>query len=237
MDRLLLPRVRLEPEGVEHPIPEAGSPLPRWQTLPMDAKFPVDPAPKGEVTFVTTKMCQPAYRSSQREDFDLTDPYNRTIKSEYKSLYDPFLKGWFSKPHVRQRLVEQNLITDKGNIPCSVRDFNDYRYFLRQQAVIKNKHEDTAPLERRQHVIQQKKLKAEVFGVEVKYKLLKARQTSKEEEEEKRKKYEEKQQQETERMRLFEERKQVQLTRSKNKVTDKIEEIKRREDAMRRKAE
>ncbi|GFN77589.1 fibrous sheath-interacting protein 2 [Plakobranchus ocellatus] len=104
MERLLLPRARAEPDGVEQPIPEARSPLPRWQTIPLDAKFPVLPAPKGEVTFVTTKLGQTPYKSSQRTDFDLSDPYNRTISSEYKALFDPYLKGWFSKPHVQKQV-------------------------------------------------------------------------------------------------------------------------------------
>ncbi|KAI8738725.1 fibrous sheath-interacting protein 2, partial [Biomphalaria glabrata] len=239
MDRLLLPRVRLEPDGVEHPIPEAGSPLPRWQTLPMDAKFPVNPAPKGEVTFVTTKICQPAYKSAQRADFDLTDPYNRTIKSEYKSLHDPLLKEWFSKPHLRQQLVQQNLITESGNVSCSVKDFNDYRYFLRQKALVRPKTspgEDQTALARRQHLLQERKLKAEVFGVEVKYKLLKARQTSRELDAEKRRKFEEKKVQEEERLKKWEDGRRKSVNKDKQKSEDKLEQMKRRDEKLRRKA-
>ena len=65
MERLTLPRVRVEPDGIEQPIPEAKSPLPRWQTIPLDSKFPVVPAPKGEVTFVTTKLGETVSGSSR----------------------------------------------------------------------------------------------------------------------------------------------------------------------------
>ncbi|KAH9502783.1 hypothetical protein Btru_069778 [Bulinus truncatus] len=237
MDRLLLPRVRLEPDGVEHPIPESGSPLPRWQTLPMDYKFPVNPAPKGEVKFVTTKICHPAYKSTQKADFDLSDPYNRNIKSEYKSLHDPCLKGWFSNPRLRQQLLKQSLITESGNVSCSVKDFNDYRYYLRQQALIKPKTapaDDMASMARRQHLLQERKLKAEVFGVEVKYKLLKARQASKERDAEKRKKFEERKAQEEERLKKLEDDRRRSTNKEKQKCDDKMAEMRRRNEAVRR---
>ena len=35
----------------------AGDGLPSWSTLPLDAKFPMVPNPKGSVVFCTTKLC------------------------------------------------------------------------------------------------------------------------------------------------------------------------------------
>ena len=68
------------------------------------------------MTFVTTRMCEPAYISRQRVTFDLTDPHNRTMKSEYNALADPNLKHWISRPQTQRHIKAQNLVTGEGDI-------------------------------------------------------------------------------------------------------------------------
>ncbi|BFZ20404.1 hypothetical protein BsWGS_23443 [Bradybaena similaris] len=240
LDRLLLPRMRAEPEGAELLVPESSAPLPRWQTLPLDAKFPVTPGAKDQVTFVTTRMCQPAYKSTQHETFDLTDPYNRTIQTEYQALRDPYLKDWLAKPYVRKQLLDQNLLTASGKVPCTVRDFNNYRNFLRRQALIKNKEPKalTRATENRNTLLRKTKMKAELVSLEVKCKSLKAQQMQKEAEEERQRQFLKKQALELEREqnRLEEEKKsRDELAKNRrDKWIEKQKRIKEQEESSRR---
>ncbi|CAG5116096.1 unnamed protein product, partial [Candidula unifasciata] len=240
LDRLLLPRMRTEPEGVKLLVPESSAPLPRWQTLPLDAKFPVIPAAKDEMTFVTTKICQPAYRSTQHETFDLSDPYNRTMQTEYTALRDPYLKDFLAKPHIRKQLLEQNLVTPSGKVPCTVRDFNNYRNFLRRQALIKNKEPETLTraTENRNLILRQTKMKAELVSVEVKCKSLKAQQMLKEAEEEKQQQFWRKQavEAEKEQKRLEEERKAHNelVKKRRERWMEKQREIREKEEIARK---
>ncbi|RUS74118.1 hypothetical protein EGW08_018125, partial [Elysia chlorotica] len=252
MARVTLPRARVEPNGVEQPIPDAKTPLPRWQTIPLDAKFPVVPAPKGEVTFVTTKLGECPYKSKQNKDFDLSDPYNRTIRNEYNALFDPYLKGWLAKPQTQKLMKKNKLMTDRGNIPCSVRDFNEYRLFLRKQAVMVNGpravlQRDTGTSQvdlakaRKNAILAKTKLKAEVFGVEVKYRSLKAQQAMKELEEEKRKKYMKRavsaEARQSKRIEEEEQRYMKAVNQGLNAYASKIKRIKEREAAMQTRAQ
>ncbi|XP_005106501.2 vicilin-like seed storage protein At2g18540 [Aplysia californica] len=244
MDRLLLPRPLHEPQGAEPPVPEALSPLPRWQTLPMDAKFPVTPAPRGELTFVTTKMGEPAYKSRQRVTFDLSDPYNRTRSSEYQALSDPHLRTWFARRATRKQIMSQKLVTEQGYVPCSVRDFNNYRNFLRHQALVGRHGNDNnadRATERRQLKLTETKNRAGELGVSVKYKVIRAQHRARQEAQERRRRLEEKQAAEAERR---EEREAMDLRRREEKAQERKirweerqQELRLREEMARRRSQ
>ncbi|KAL5007653.1 hypothetical protein ScPMuIL_016459 [Solemya velum] len=121
---------RLEAENTLNRLP-AGDPLPSWSNLPLDAKFPMVRNPKGSVVLYTTDLCHPKHRSSKGYDFDLTDPYGYSMSSEYQPLHDGHLLTHFS-PVMRKHLVEKKFITKEGKVICTLKEFNQYRQYLRR---------------------------------------------------------------------------------------------------------
>ena len=73
-------------------------------------------------------MGESKYISHQRYDFDLTNPNGRSAPGPYDSLTDPSLKDYFNSPRTRQHLVDNGLVTDRGEIKCNIKEFNEYRY-------------------------------------------------------------------------------------------------------------
>lgn len=70
---------------------------------------------------------EPKYKSFQHYDFDLSNPQGREAPGGYDSLTDPSLKFYFNSPKTRRHLVDNGLVTDNGEIKCSVKEFNEYR--------------------------------------------------------------------------------------------------------------
>ncbi|GFO16091.1 fibrous sheath-interacting protein 2 [Plakobranchus ocellatus] len=113
----------------------AGEALPVWHTVPLDHKLPVPPSPRGSYTLYTNKVGESKYISHQRYDFDLTNPNGRQAPGPYDSLTDPSLKDYFNSPRTRQHLVNSGLVTDRGEIKCNIKEFNEYREFVRYRSV------------------------------------------------------------------------------------------------------
>ncbi|GFR94019.1 fibrous sheath-interacting protein 2 [Elysia marginata] len=113
----------------------AGEALPVWHTVPLDHKLPVPPSPRGTYTLYTNKVGESKYISHQRYDFDLTNPNGRQAPGPYDSLTDPSLKDYFNSPRTRQHLVDNGLVTDRGEIKCNIKEFNEYREFVRYRSV------------------------------------------------------------------------------------------------------
>ncbi|KAH9500368.1 hypothetical protein Btru_071623 [Bulinus truncatus] len=113
----------------------AGDVLPVWSNVSLDTKLPIPPSPRDCFILYTNKLGEPKYKSDQRFDFDLSNPKGREAPGPYDSLTDPSLKYYFNSPRTKQHLIESGLITDSGEIKCSIKDFNQYREFLRYRAV------------------------------------------------------------------------------------------------------
>lgn len=113
----------------------AGDTQPVWANIPLDQKIPVCPSPRGAFTFYTNKVGEPKYINHQRLDFDLTNPQGREAPQEYDSLQDPALRTYFTSPRTKRHLVDNGLITHRGEIVCNVKEFNEYRAFFRYRSV------------------------------------------------------------------------------------------------------
>ncbi|CAL1530048.1 unnamed protein product [Lymnaea stagnalis] len=132
VDCLALPKRQKVFEKTFLPV---GDVLPVWSNVSLDTKLPVPPSPSGKFTLYTNKLGEPKYISRQRYDFDLTNPRGREAPGPYDSLADPSLKYYFTSPRARRHLVETGLVTDRGEIKCTVQEFNQYREFIRYRAV------------------------------------------------------------------------------------------------------
>lgn len=109
----------------------AGDGLPVWTTIPLDVKLPMMQNPKGSVVLYTTKLGDPKHRSKQEYDFDLRDPYGQYICNEYQPLHDPHLKSHFNSAMMRRHLIRKGFISEDGKVLCSLKEFNQYRQYLR----------------------------------------------------------------------------------------------------------
>ncbi|ESO95472.1 hypothetical protein LOTGIDRAFT_160625 [Lottia gigantea] len=114
----------------------AGDILPSWSNLPLDTKLPMHKTPEGRVTLYTTPLSEPKYRSSQCIDFDLSDPLGTSLSTEYQSLHDPHLKSHFNLRTMRRHLVRNGFITSSGEVICTLREFNQYRQYLRRLCLL-----------------------------------------------------------------------------------------------------
>ncbi|XP_060070787.1 uncharacterized protein LOC132550712 [Ylistrum balloti] len=130
MDRLSLSR---RPKIVEKEtcLP-AGDGLPSWTTLPLDAKFPMVPNPKGSMVFCSTNLCQTKHKSSRHYDFDLSDPYCHVFSNDYHPLHDRHLRNHFNQPQMRRHLLKNDFLTDDNKVVCTLKEFNRYRQYLRR---------------------------------------------------------------------------------------------------------
>ncbi|XP_045175932.2 uncharacterized protein LOC123536657 [Mercenaria mercenaria] len=130
MDRLTLNR-RQKTTGDKVDCIPAGDGLPVWSILSLDAKLPMMSIPKGSVLLYTTKLGEPKHQCKQEHDFDLRDPNGKYISNEYQPLHDPHLKTHFKTNMMRRHLIKKGFISDDGKVLCSLKEFNQYRQYLR----------------------------------------------------------------------------------------------------------
>jgi hypothetical protein len=64
--------------------------------------------------------------------FDLSDPDSLLMSNDYRPLHDPHLKQHLSAPQMRKRLRAGNFITRDGKVLCSLKEYNEYRQYLRR---------------------------------------------------------------------------------------------------------
>lgn len=153
MERLTLPPKRHCLEG-SGGLPAAGIPpgsLPKCATLPLDTKLPMVAGPKGSVKLFTTNLGERIHLSSQNLDFDLTDPYSMLMTNGYKPLHDPHLKQLIKSPYMRRRLRKGGFITRDGKVLCTLKEFNEWRQYLRKihLSLEKRKEREQREAERR----------------------------------------------------------------------------------------
>ncbi|XP_066912328.1 titin homolog [Clytia hemisphaerica] len=93
-------------------------------------KVPVVPCPTDVVQLSTTKLGTKRYPVPPHTEFDVTNI--NVPASEYNFLHDPHLKDYLNSPLVRKRLYEKGLITKAGYVKCTIKEFNDYRQWVRK---------------------------------------------------------------------------------------------------------
>lgn len=88
------------------------------------------PGPKGAYSFTRRKVGIKLW--GPKVGFDLSDPYCHETKFSYEPLHDEHLVEFFSRPINLKCLLKADLITDCKDVKCSLRDYNEYRKYLRQ---------------------------------------------------------------------------------------------------------
>ncbi|KAJ8316576.1 hypothetical protein KUTeg_005875 [Tegillarca granosa] len=62
----------------------------------------------------------------------MSDPWGHVLSNEYLPLHDPHLKELFNSPRMKRHLVRKQFITRDGKVICNLKDFNQYRRYLRR---------------------------------------------------------------------------------------------------------
>lgn len=102
-----------------------------WHGLPLDRMMPMYEWPADTVLFSRNKIAKAIY-SSAGADFDLYDPYCHTVSYEYEPLHDHNLRRQFKQKKTRQLLRDKGMISDTGDVICTLKQFNEYRRFLKR---------------------------------------------------------------------------------------------------------
>lgn len=104
-----------------------------WHYLPLDRMMPMYKWPADSaIAFSRNKIGCEIY-SSNDADFDLSDPYCRTVSYDYEPLHDHNLRDMFRKqPKLKELLFQNGMITVGEDVKCTLKEFNEYRNFLRR---------------------------------------------------------------------------------------------------------
>ncbi|XP_015708499.1 uncharacterized protein LOC107308840 [Coturnix japonica] len=112
---------KLRPRGQE--VGAGGS----WLLdLPLGVKIPVQPGTK--LLFARRKLGEKLHQPSPQ--FDLRDPYSRNLCTEYNSLHDPHLREFHNRKNNLRNLKKRGLVTEDGDVVCTLKEFNEYRQYL-----------------------------------------------------------------------------------------------------------
>ncbi|XP_011502964.1 PREDICTED: fibrous sheath-interacting protein 2-like [Ceratosolen solmsi marchali] len=140
---------------VKGSIPNFG--LPKWKHLPLESKIPMIPGLQENMyTFTRSKLGESLrIRFNGFQPFDMSDPYNNEIQLPYEGMHDAHLAHYFrTSPHVQDALIKMGLITPQLDVKCSLKEYNNYRNYLRVMhgKLIRN------VLEKRDKILREKKL-------------------------------------------------------------------------------
>lgn len=104
-----------------------------WHYLALDQMMPMYKWPADSaIAFSRQKIGREIYASNDA-DFDLSDPYCRTVSYEYQPLHDHHLRRLYEKqPRLRQALCRKGLISEDDDVVCTLKEFNEYRQFLKR---------------------------------------------------------------------------------------------------------
>lgn len=78
------------------------------------------------------KVGKKLWMMCKNKKFNLSDPYCHETRFAYEPLHDEHLLDFFTKPVNLKHLLKAGLITDKLDVKCSLRDYNEYRRYLRK---------------------------------------------------------------------------------------------------------
>ncbi|XP_078578748.1 uncharacterized protein LOC144863447 isoform X2 [Branchiostoma floridae x Branchiostoma japonicum] len=123
------------------------SEMSEWMNYPLDTKMPLIPGLEKALVLYTTNLGERLHARRDDYDFDLTDPCGHQMSTEYNLLHDPHLKPFFSSPYVKHRLIKNGFITEDGKVLCTLKEFNQYRQYLRKISLDHYRHERRRQLE------------------------------------------------------------------------------------------
>lgn len=121
-----------KPKGA---VPDFG--LPKWKFLPMDAKIPLVPGLGSIYTLSRRKLGRGLWTTTEspmqprrRRQFDSAGGGRESF--QYNALHDGNLAKFFLRPLMLEHLMKMNLVTEKLDVRCSFKEYNDYRAYLRE---------------------------------------------------------------------------------------------------------
>ncbi|XP_019626668.1 PREDICTED: microtubule-associated protein futsch-like [Branchiostoma belcheri] len=146
--------------------------LPEWMNYSLDTKMPLIPGIEKAMVLYTTNLGERLHARPDDHDFDLTDPCGHQMSTEYSLLHDPHLKPFYSSPRVKHRLVKNGFITEDGKVLCTLKEFNQYRQYLRKISLDHYRNErrrqlEDAVLARERAVLKKKEDKAQTESLQI----------------------------------------------------------------------
>lgn len=107
-----------------------------WLQLPVTIKIPMLRFPKGMLTFTRQKVGNEIFKSNPSPDFDLSDPNCNDVSYDYEPLHDHFMRRFSRAPSNLKRFREIGLIDDDNEVLCTLKQFNNYRQYLKRKIVV-----------------------------------------------------------------------------------------------------
>lgn len=104
---------------------------PEYYALSLDSKIPILKGPAACLTFSRNKVGREIFASAGT-DFDLDDPYCHTVSYDYQQLHDHNLKHIYDIPKNLRHLKAINMISDDNEVRCTLKQFNEYRRYLKR---------------------------------------------------------------------------------------------------------
>lgn len=109
-----------------------------WHYLPLDQMMPMFKWPADSSIAFSRNKCGREIFASKGADFDLSDPYCRTVSYEYQPMHDHHLQRLYKmQPNLKKLLHRRGMITTDEDVICTVREFNEYRQFLKRLYTMK----------------------------------------------------------------------------------------------------
>lgn len=104
-----------------------------WRQLPLSIKIPMLKFPTGMLTFTRQKVGRYIFKSNVTDDFDLSDPYCLDVQYDYEPLHDYNMKNFTCKSENLKLFQQRGLIDESGEVLCTLKQFNNYRRYLKRQ--------------------------------------------------------------------------------------------------------
>ncbi|XP_065665826.1 uncharacterized protein LOC100215779 isoform X4 [Hydra vulgaris] len=97
----------------------------------LDRKVPyLHGPPDSVVVLFTTKVGTKRFQVPSKAEFDLRDPSRPPL--QYNFLHDNHLTKYLMNPCVKRRLLKKGLLTKEGDVKCTIKEFNEYRQWIRK---------------------------------------------------------------------------------------------------------
>ena len=116
---------------------------------------------------LTCELVLQIYKSTTGHVFDLST-YSKEPRSlaqlQYNSLHDPHLKSYLYRPDIQSTLLERGHVSVNLRVACSLREHNDYQYFLEREFLKLHNWEEEEKNVRLDHILRTRTVDS-VFAV------------------------------------------------------------------------
>ncbi|XP_069697774.1 uncharacterized protein [Periplaneta americana] len=115
-------------------VPKNG--LPAWDQMALSSKLPMCKMPQGIVVFSRNKIGRKLWKTGKDKKFSIYDPNCIEVGYKYNALHDEHLRSFFSRRANRDFMLKMGLINKKGEVICTLKEFNEYRRHLNKIHVL-----------------------------------------------------------------------------------------------------